>query len=387
MWALGCVSVVLLTGGLAFSDPSTNMYSEKLARECNLEFLQRSQDWQQVRERPRGLVEQLLVLDEQARLTAKEALEHPWFSNQTHKSDFEQLYQRTIKHWRPRTAKSPTIEFLDSGGMKQSAGHQKVRESTKKSRQRHVPIEPPYKPFPRNMHLLLWPRRKADRRMSDEVLAAMEKWFPKSNRGTGEKEIETSRNIRAGAVSPPVRRVDAGDRKGQKAASRSMLQRPPTPRPRKMLSDAMMRCSISLPLDSVSSADLGAIYSDDEGTSVKVTLDSPDQVSTGNPSQGSPLTDAAQSADERAPNSSPSHDGEGRSAERSTPGPEMERRLKRRRSTASMGPRRKKRQGSVFDLAEDSDSDRAAKQTTRPVKRPKTVAESGWNLTSMYLPR
>lgn len=44
MWAIGCVSVILLTGGLAFCDPVTNCFSEELSKDCNLEFLRNSTD-------------------------------------------------------------------------------------------------------------------------------------------------------------------------------------------------------------------------------------------------------------------------------------------------------------------------------------------------------
>lgn len=115
MWSVGCVTVVLLTGGMAFCDPITNSYSEPLARECNLSSLQETQEWQHVRERPKDFISRMLVLDEAARPSAEEALKHPWFSNEFHRADFEDLYQRTIKHWHPRTPKLPLIDFKEGG--------------------------------------------------------------------------------------------------------------------------------------------------------------------------------------------------------------------------------------------------------------------------------
>ncbi|EXJ72356.1 CAMK protein kinase [Cladophialophora psammophila CBS 110553] len=181
MWAVGCVSVVLLTGGLAFCDPLTNTYSEKLARDCNLQFLRESKEWQAVRQRPREFVENLLVLEEDARMTAEEALDHSWFSNETHKNDFEDLYQRTIRHWQPRTPKSQVIEFQDKGSFRNMVRSLGLRDSAKRSnRKSHSPIEPPYKPFPKNMHHELSPKRDPTKRLSEEVLSAVEKWSPQS---------------------------------------------------------------------------------------------------------------------------------------------------------------------------------------------------------------
>ena len=182
MWALGCVCVVLLTGGLAFSDPVTGNYSEALARNCNLELLQKSKEWQNVRPRPRAFVESLLVFDENARMTAEEALVHPWFSNQIHKTDFEELYQRTIKHWHPRLTKVPIVEFQDSGSIRYLSCTQDYLDNNQNkappARNRGVsPVDAPYKPFPRTMHLSLWPKHNPKDRLSDEVLSAIEsKW-------------------------------------------------------------------------------------------------------------------------------------------------------------------------------------------------------------------
>lgn len=181
MWAVGCVAVVLLTGGLAFCDPVTNCFSETLSKECNLEFLQKSTEWQSLKARPREFVETLLVLDEKARMTADAALHHPWFSNQTHQTEFEELYLRAAKPWHPRTPKAPIVEFMDHGSIKHLSCSQEYLEKTYNKfprRHRYVPVEEPYKPFPRTMHLALWPKRDVRGRLSDEVLSAIENNWP-----------------------------------------------------------------------------------------------------------------------------------------------------------------------------------------------------------------
>ncbi|OCT50699.1 protein-serine/threonine kinase [Cladophialophora carrionii] len=181
MWAVGCVTVVLLTGGLAFCDPNTNTYSERLARDCDLNFLRNSKEWQLVRQRPKEFVERLLVLEEKARLTADGALQHPWFYNEVHKNDFEDLYQRTIKHWRPRIPRSNIVEFQDSGSIRNLKCSKAFLKPPRRSMGRvQSPIEPPYKPFPRQMHQNLWPSRSPNRGLSAEVLSSIETSSPKS---------------------------------------------------------------------------------------------------------------------------------------------------------------------------------------------------------------
>ena len=99
LWSLGCVTVVLLTGGYPFFEAGSGEYSERLASDCNLDVLEKSQSWRDVGARPKAFVKGLLVLDERQRMTAKESLTHEWFTNDAHRTDFEELYRRAIRHW------------------------------------------------------------------------------------------------------------------------------------------------------------------------------------------------------------------------------------------------------------------------------------------------
>lgn len=145
MWSLGCVTVVLLTGSSAFTDPRTCQHSTKLAQNCNLRELERSSEWSEVSARPKAFVGKLLVLDESRRLTANEALEDPWFNNHIHKTDFEELYKRTIRHWQPRVQKKPIVEFMDAQEVKQLQCSQGLLAVERRNRGRagQIPVEPP----------------------------------------------------------------------------------------------------------------------------------------------------------------------------------------------------------------------------------------------------
>lgn len=177
MWAIGCVTVVLLTGGLAFFDPNTGLYSERLAKECDLAYLRTSTEWQCVRSRPKSFVENLLILDEVERMTAEQALLHEWFSNEIHKTDFQDLYQRCIKHCRPRIPKAPLVKFLDNSVVKNlRCSKDYLRHYNKKhpSRPRtNIPIDAALQPFPMAMHLALHPQRGDKTRVSEEVWSAI----------------------------------------------------------------------------------------------------------------------------------------------------------------------------------------------------------------------
>jgi hypothetical protein len=179
LWSLGCVTVVLLTGGYPFFEPGSAAYSEKLASTCNLEPLERSEIWQGVGDRPKDFVRRLLVLDEGKRMTAKESLSHEWFTNDTHRTDFEELYRRAIRHWRPRMPRDPVITLIEADTLKSLPFLQSISPNNQKRRERGPqPVDPPYKPFPRRLHnQAFFPKRRIalfDKTMPDDVKAAIE---------------------------------------------------------------------------------------------------------------------------------------------------------------------------------------------------------------------
>jgi serine/threonine protein kinase len=181
MWSLGCVTVVLLTGGSPFVDPKTNQYSQKLAQECNLQQLEKVPEWKLVGKRPKDFVERLLVLDEEHRMTARDAQGHLWFSNEFHRLDFQEVYNRAIRYWRPRTLKSPVIELVDAEVLKELPMMQNSDLIPKRNNRSRspLPIDPPYKPYPRKFSLSLLPKRRPTTswNMSEEARSAIaEKW-------------------------------------------------------------------------------------------------------------------------------------------------------------------------------------------------------------------
>jgi serine/threonine protein kinase len=205
LWSLGCVTVVLLTGGYPFFEAGSGEYSERLASDCNLDVLEKSQSWRDVGARPKAFVKGLLVLDERQRMTAKESLTHEWFSNDAHRTDFEELYRRAIRHWRPRMPKDPIIELVEADNLKRLPFSQSLRTESQKSCKRGpIPVDPPYKPFPRRLHnQAFFPKQKPspfNNTMSDEVKAAIERnWnFDKSyslESSVAEEELPMPRSV------------------------------------------------------------------------------------------------------------------------------------------------------------------------------------------------
>lgn len=175
MWSLGCVTVILLTGGSPFIDPRTNNYSEELAGKCDLEYLSKSKDWEQVRSRPKDFVAKLLCLDEAARMTAQQALDHDWFSNDFHRANFEDLYERTIKNWRPRLARNDIIQSHRSDGSRYLSQLELPFSNKRSKHTTPRPVESTMKPVPRGFLLNFWPKKKPTSSLrSKEVQEAIE---------------------------------------------------------------------------------------------------------------------------------------------------------------------------------------------------------------------
>ncbi|KIW71029.1 hypothetical protein PV04_03247 [Phialophora macrospora] len=400
MWAVGCVTVVLLTGGLAFCDSNTNTYSEKLVRNCHLDFLRNSKEWQAVRQRPKEFVEKLLVLEEAARLTAEEALRHSWFYNEVHKHDFEDLYQRTIKHWRPAIPRSNIVEFHDSGSIRALKCSKAFLKPPRKSKRRvRSPIEPPYKPFPRQMHQSLWPSRSPSRRLSEDVLSSIETSSPTSAARLRIRAESTSmspshqppsvsidtttstittgpcRSVRAVTEPLPTRKTSEPQAESSSGFSEELLKpaipsaleiqqdghqrsgkgvaavRPPTPKLRKVL---LTEHSITTPRLPSSSSSMPTIASAVEHASPVRPDGSAAVVTIEPPATPNILRKVNNSAEH-----SPSVRSDGDSDASSSSGiPHSKGELKRRPPTSLMVPKFKKRRGSsVFDLAEDTDTE------------------------------
>ncbi len=168
-------------------NPITNQYCQKLAQECNLQQLECVAEWQPIGERPKDFVRRLLVLDEEQRMGPGDAKRHCWFSNDFHMFDFEAVYHRAIRHWRPRTLTAPVIDMINTHDLMELSMQQKSHLGQRSSRRRTpVPVDPPYKPYPRRMSFLLLSKRRPflSGVMSDEVRTAIrEKWLPEKMRG------------------------------------------------------------------------------------------------------------------------------------------------------------------------------------------------------------
>ncbi|KAK5201597.1 hypothetical protein LTR16_002119 [Cryomyces antarcticus] len=119
MWSVGSVTALLLTGDVLFADPLHERWNQNpgevllsLAAKCDLNAIDHSKKWESVGHRPKNFIKKLLVLDETQRMTVQLVLQHSWFTNKHHTAEFEAVYERAIKDWKPRRKVFNVVEFL-----------------------------------------------------------------------------------------------------------------------------------------------------------------------------------------------------------------------------------------------------------------------------------
>ncbi|KKY21072.1 putative serine threonine protein [Phaeomoniella chlamydospora] len=96
LWSLGCITATLLIGASPFSDHGTHQFSQQVARQCDLTYLHASQFWQQLPTRTKDFVQKLLVLDSSARMTARQAHAHEWFTSTIYEAELKGQYERAF---------------------------------------------------------------------------------------------------------------------------------------------------------------------------------------------------------------------------------------------------------------------------------------------------
>jgi serine/threonine protein kinase len=114
LWSVGCVSALMLTGSLAFNhrdgDQDIGQINSRSVSAYDLTQIdQGKHSWEAVPKRVREFVRSLLALQEEKRSTAKQALEHSWFTHNICVPSYDAVYDKSICDWRPSTTDKEDI--------------------------------------------------------------------------------------------------------------------------------------------------------------------------------------------------------------------------------------------------------------------------------------
>ncbi|KAF1957522.1 Pkinase-domain-containing protein [Byssothecium circinans] len=150
MWSIGAITTALLSGDVLFTDRAASEYHTNprkvimgLASKCDISVIDDAENhiWREVGAKAKDFIKNLLVLNENERMTVMEALDHIWFTNENHTAEFEALYERTTKHWAAPRRKSsklveaiPTLPTITEAG--QTLSHHFAPPSRKRSASR-----------------------------------------------------------------------------------------------------------------------------------------------------------------------------------------------------------------------------------------------------------
>lgn len=119
IWSIGCLTGTLLsnqylflqdvtTGG--YAPPSTG--SQATANDFDLGFLDTREEWKGISNKVKSFIRSCVEVDEEKRLTAKQALQHSFLNHPAYAKHFQAAYSRAIANWKPRAKKQDMIEHI-----------------------------------------------------------------------------------------------------------------------------------------------------------------------------------------------------------------------------------------------------------------------------------
>ncbi|XP_063311607.1 calcium/calmodulin-dependent protein kinase type IV-like isoform X2 [Pelobates fuscus] len=100
MWSVGVITYILLCGFEPFFDPRGDQYMYRKILKCDYEFT--SPWWDDVSLNAKDLVQKLIVLDPQKRLTVSQALQHPWVQGKAAKLSHMDCTQKKLLEFNAR---------------------------------------------------------------------------------------------------------------------------------------------------------------------------------------------------------------------------------------------------------------------------------------------
>jgi serine/threonine protein kinase len=153
IWSVACVTATLLTNKPMFDDETKDAKdrgktkARRAAQRWALDFMDSDEKWKAVGRKAKSFLRGCLVLNEERRFTAKQALSHAWFSNTHYAEDLEAAYQRAIRDWSPRDHDGDLVEVVDTSYEVREAPNasQCVTQSEEQTTSQYFSLPPPPK--------------------------------------------------------------------------------------------------------------------------------------------------------------------------------------------------------------------------------------------------
>ena len=155
IWSIGCITATLLTNDMIFHDipydddgvRCPDFSADGSAKQWDLSIIDHGPAWTTIGRKAKSFVRGCLVLDENQRLTAKQALLHPWFTNKHYAADLEAAYQRAIQDWRPKIASDNLIEFVNTtDALPANSRPEHIQRLADQVKSHHFEVLPPSMP-------------------------------------------------------------------------------------------------------------------------------------------------------------------------------------------------------------------------------------------------
>ncbi|XP_073180472.1 calcium/calmodulin-dependent protein kinase type IV-like isoform X2 [Lepidochelys kempii] len=137
MWSVGVITYILLCGFEPFFDPRGDQYMYSRILNCDYEFV--SPWWDEVSLNAKDLVQKLVVLDPQKRLTVHQALEHPWVTGKAAKFAHMDSTQKKLQEFNARRKLKAAMKAVVASSRLGNHGHHdssrngRTHEGTKES--------------------------------------------------------------------------------------------------------------------------------------------------------------------------------------------------------------------------------------------------------------
>ncbi|KAM9337146.1 serine/threonine-protein kinase H1-like [Symphorus nematophorus] len=103
MWALGVITYIVLSGSMPFEDDSRTRLYRSIVRG---KYSFHGEPWPSVSNPAKDFIQHLLALDPAARLTADQAIHHPWVVTMAASSSMRNLHRSISQNLRQRTSRS-----------------------------------------------------------------------------------------------------------------------------------------------------------------------------------------------------------------------------------------------------------------------------------------